>query len=1132
MMSPNCRPLILAASIAVVLACVARSALAVTETVVLPSDGAWNTGPNWADNSAPVAGGTFSATRLNVNGVIIYDFPGVTTTFAAGGAEARPLGIASGSNTNGTLRVDNGTLVFTTLAGTGTNQGAFVTAAADAANNSTGLLHVNGGNVIINGPTSFLSLTIRGGSTSTGTLTIDNGSMTVDRIDSGSLGTVNAGATATVNLNGGTLNVRSISSGNAVMQFRVNLNGGTIATSGPALTGVDLIGANIDSGLLNGMVTFDTALGDGRISGTLTGTGGITKAGAGTLTMVGGTNYTGPTAVNGGTLSLTTAQSGTSSVTVAGGAGLGVNVSSSGATFTTPALTLGSTSGATVRLDFGGFAPSAANAVVNAANFTVAAGSILELFGNALGVGTFPLIDYTGTIQGAGFGGLTLAPIGLPRTTATLVDNQAETRVDVTVSQEAIKWIGNLSADWDFDDSGTGATEGTENWRTALSMNPTFYLQGSGGNDAVIFDDAATGSRLVNLTTALTPTSIVVNNTTAGGDYTFNGSGTIDGNAILTKNNTGTLIIANSTPNAYTGMTTINGGKLQVGDGISAGVGSLGTGAVVINGGMLEIARPDSYTLQSPLTGSGGTVALTAGDFILNHAGTNFGGMIAIFPGRVLTIANTATLNGAIVGEGNVLVNPFGNRTVTLGGDSGSDFTGGVTVTNTSHLRIMHGNALGSAATGTTVIGNNSTVDNDPVGASLQLAGGIVVAGEPLSMGGTGGSAAGLIAQRGALQSVSGENTWAGPVTLTGLVNRIGVQDGAALTVSGSISDGGAGFLMIFRGGTNTPGMITLSGTGNQWGQTNIYASTTRIAGGDDILPVNAPLFIGTNGVGMSIFDLNGRNQRVAGISQVAGTAATNFITNNGTADSVLTLDPFVDRTFSGALTNGPTNSLSLVKQGSYTQTLSGVSGYTGTTTVKAGTLFVSGSIAGSATTVEGGTLSGNGGTVGSVRVLTGGTLAAGTGIGLLTTGGLNLADGATLSLDIDSFSIAADTFMIGGNLDLEIGNGPTLLINDVGGGFALPPNTVIPFLNYSGVWNGGLFEVNDVPIADDSGSFTLGPNVFAIDYNYLGNGLALVVVVPEPATAMLMLGGLGVLLGRRRAPRRSHGWAASGDRA
>jgi hypothetical protein len=104
MMYLKSRPSILAASIAVALACAANPALAVTETVIPASDGTWNTGTNWVDGSAPVPGDTFAGTRMNVNGLIIYDFPGVTTTFAAGGAEARPLGIASESNTNGTLR--------------------------------------------------------------------------------------------------------------------------------------------------------------------------------------------------------------------------------------------------------------------------------------------------------------------------------------------------------------------------------------------------------------------------------------------------------------------------------------------------------------------------------------------------------------------------------------------------------------------------------------------------------------------------------------------------------------------------------------------------------------------------------------------------------------------------------------------------------------------------------------------------------------------------------------------------------------------------------------------------------------------------------------------------------------------
>jgi autotransporter-associated beta strand protein len=325
---------------------------------------------------------------------------------------------------------------------------------------------------------------------------------------------------------------------------------------------------------------------------------------------------------------------------------------------------------------------------------------------------------------------------------------------------------------------------------------------------------------------------------------------------------------------------------------------------------------------------------------------------------------------------------------------------------------------------------------------------------------------------------------------------------------------------MYFRGGQNTPGLITLSGPDNAWRETYVYGRTTRIAGGDDILPVNAPLFVGKAGVGTSIFDLNGRNQRVAGISQVFGADSANFITNNGTANSVLTLasESRVDFNFIGSLSDGPSNTLSLVKEGSYVQILSGMSSYTGATTVKDGTLLISGSIADSAVTVEGGTLSGNGGTVGSVSVLNGGTLTASLqfGYGTLTTGDLTLADGATLALKFDTYNaLVSDRFVVDGNLNLQLGNGPTLSLTDYGGSQSVPPGAAIPFLTYTGTWNGGLFEVNGVPIADDTVFFEVGSNDYTLDYNYHGNTVAL--VVPEPTSTLLLLGGLTVFFGRRR---------------
>jgi autotransporter-associated beta strand protein len=73
---------------------------------------------------------------------------------------------------------------------------------------------------------------------------------------------------------------------------------------------------------------------------------------------------------------------------------------------------------------------------------------------------------------------------------------------------------------------------------------------------------------------------------------------------------------------------------------------------------------------------------------------------------------------------------------------------------------------------------------------------------------------------------------------------------------------------------------------------------------------------------------------------------------------------------------------------GSGTTELSGISTYTGSTSVEAGKLVVSGSIAGSAVTVQnGGTLGGDG-TVGVLTILDGGTLSPGNSPGNLTVAG------------------------------------------------------------------------------------------------------------------------------------------------
>ena len=95
---------------------------------------------------------------------------------------------------------------------------------------------------------------------------------------------------------------------------------------------------------------------------------------------------------------------------------------------------------------------------------------------------------------------------------------------------------------------------------TLSGQTPTVYLQNAVPGDPVLFDDAATGTTTVNLTTILSPSGITVNNSSK--DYTFTGSGGLSGPTRLNKNGTRTLtLFSNAGTNDFTGAVAINDGK-------------------------------------------------------------------------------------------------------------------------------------------------------------------------------------------------------------------------------------------------------------------------------------------------------------------------------------------------------------------------------------------------------------------------------------------------------------------------------------------------------------------------------------------------------------------------------------------
>ncbi len=125
-----------------------------------------------------------------------------------------------------------------------------------------------------------------------------------------------------------------------------------------------------------------------------------------------------------------------------------------------------------------------------------------------------------------------------------------------------------------------------------------------------------------------------------------------------------------------------------------------------------------------------------------------------------------------------------------------------------------------------------------------------------------------------------------------------------------------------------------------------------------------------------------------------------------------------------------------LIKTGAGTWTLPLANTYTGPTSVNAGILRVTGSIANGAVTVaNGGTLGGTGSLGGALAVQSGGTLAPGSGgIGRLTVaGGIGLQNGAFASLEINKTAGIRDVLATPGTLTFD----GTLVVTNLGGTLA-----------------------------------------------------------------------------------------------
>lgn len=439
--------------------------------------------------------------------------------------------------------------------------------------------------------------------------------------------------------------------------------------------------------------------------------GGLVKNGQGTLTLAGANSYTGATVVNAGGLVLNTAASLTSStVTVADGAQFGAQVHQVGGQTMVGALTLGTTAGTELLVDFGDYGNPFAAPLFVTGPLTVNGTVTVNIAAGVPAVGTVPLVLY-GTRSGSGTFVLGSLPVGVQ---ATIVNNTAANSIDLVISSVAKpRWDGVTSGAWDI------AT--TQNWIEQSTLQPVTYQDGL----EVLFDDNALGTTTVDLTTAVSPAKTVVNATNLA--YTFTGAGKISGTGSLVKRGPNTLTI--QTLNDYTGPTRIEGGTVVVtnlangGQPSPIGQSSSAAANLVLAGGVLSYAGPATTTdrayrseaggsgldLQSDVTFASKVEASTTGAFVKSGPGT----VTYAATGTNVLSGNAIyrTLAGKLVldGTAGAQVNQAGEMWIGAAQDAPSELVLNNTTLNVgSWLAVGRGN--GSVNNHTTMTVNDSKV--------------------------------------------------------------------------------------------------------------------------------------------------------------------------------------------------------------------------------------------------------------------------------------------------------------------------------------------------------------------------------------------------------------------------------------
>lgn len=428
-------------------------------------------------------------------------------------------------------------------------------------------------------------------------------------------------------------------------------------------------------------------------------------------------------------------------------------------------------------------------------------------------------------------------------------------------------------------------------------------------------------------------------------DAAFNASLSVNGDGATDTINakaslalTGTNSISLSAESLVIGavtLSTINGGQTY-------------NGAISLSGSTLTTSGTGVVTLGGDVTINGSAASTIAGKVDLNSATRNFNV-------NDVAVGDDIIISAAVEGAGDGLVKSGVGEMLLSGTNSYS----GATTINDGVLALSNNSSL--AATSGVTATATATGGVGIKGSRVELRN-VVIAGVPLTL--NSNSAGDL--RSGLITTTAGSNEWTGAVTLQGngtTYFAAGDAAGENLIVSGNVTGAGftgthklrsvsltglgsgtingtmnlGGSAILFKDDANN---WTINSTGNSWNTTQVGRGTLTI-GANDALATGARLQMGDAHAFDSKLILNGFNQRLGSVVKVAANTGTARIVNGSATPVVFTIDTSSTADYSGII-GGPganENNLSVVKQGSGFQTLSGLNTYSGTTTINAGVL-------------------------------------------------------------------------------------------------------------------------------------------------------------------------------------------------